>query len=289
MNNLIKLFVLICVVLTAIAAEAKVRVPMNEYYLAEVNTDDVNIRTGPGTNYPKAYSIFTEFNGRKSKSEVMPAYKGQRFFVKPSGDWCEIHTLDTFDTNSKRYISKKFIDIIETEPFDCESIKSPQVWGYAEKIMYGDEGVGGEELLVVTIVTIYPEGLVITQNYTPEGDAIKIGTLAKDGNAVRNVMSSTVGTTGNEVPKDTPLKLWAQSDSNPPCLMWEFGENTMSPFVFNGENVGYTDVSNISPERWGELVKELRKSDNYRSIRLFRTNPDIYFTKNDLSKFVRIK
>lgn len=57
----------------------------------------------------------------------------------------------------------------------------------------------------------------------------------------------------------------------------------------NGEKFNYTDISDVSPARWKELVAELKKAKNFRSIRQYPTQPEAFVTRDDLSDFVPLK
>lgn len=290
-NLFAKTFILaVCLIFGLLPVFAKTTVSLNDYQLAEVTGDNINIRTGAGANFPKAYTVYTDWNGKKAKTEVIPAYKGDRFFVKDAGDWYEIDTPSKVDGDSPRYISKKYARIIETEPFDLSSTTEPQTWGFVEKITYGDEEFGeSEESSQATLVTIYPNGLAVTQFYSLEGDAIYLGQVNEKTGAILNMMNVSVGSTGNDVPANTPAKIWAETNINPPCLMWEYGDNAKGSFTFNGEKIEYVDVAKFPADFWLGLAKQLQNSPDYRSIRMYRSNPDAYTLHDDLSKFVRVK
>ena len=95
--------------------------------------------------------------------------------------------------------------------------------------------------------------------------------------------------TGDDVAPDSPLRIWTMTDFDPPCLMWEIGEKNRSSFTMNGEKFNYIDISDVSPARWKELVAELKKAKNFRSIRQYSTQPEAFVTRDDLSDFVRLK
>ena len=282
----IKTILISCAILLGLSPSiAQTNLKVGDYILGEVTKDNVNIRTGAGTNFPKAYSIFTDWNGKKSKTEVMPAYKGQRFFVKDAGDWWNIETLSTVDGDSPRFISKKFLSPLETELFDTDSITEKQVWGYVEQT----EDEEGEMTVIITIVTIYPGRLVLTHNISPWETGVAIGYIIKDKSAVLNQMVVSLAETGNEVAENTPLKVWAQTDTESPYLMTEYGGNANKTFTFDKIEAYYLDLSVIPEQQWIDLAKEMQNSKNYRHIRRYRSDPEAWFLRKDLSKFIRIK
>jgi len=265
-------------------ATGKVNVNFNEYKLAEVTGNNINIRTGPGTNFPKAYTVYTDWDGNKGKTEVAPAYKGERYFVKDAGDWWEIDTRSVVNGDSPRFISKKFAHIIETEPFDIGSIDKPLVYAYAEKQIMD---IGDPEL-ATTIVTIYPNGIAVTQNYSPYENSISIGAIGKDNSCILNEMATWLTYNDENVSADTPIKISVMTDINPPCVNWEYGKNAKRSFVMNGEKIEYVDISTIPAEQWITIANKLIESEEYRSIRKHRSEPDAYMLRDDLNKFVDI-
>ncbi len=265
---------------------AKTNVTFNEYKLAEVTADGVNIRSGAGVQYPLAYTYMTDASNRQVKMDAPELYKGCRLWVKDAGDWWEIRHNGTVDGDSRRFIMKKQCKLIETDCFDTDSITEPQVWALAQKMKF-DEDSG--EMLQTVIVTIYPGGLAVTQLRNPEGDNILIGAIKKDKTAVFYSVSVSVGTTGDEPAPTTLLKIWVEPGYMPPMLMWEIGSGSMEHFDWNGEQVEYVDLSGIAPEKWRQLVAELRSSEHFRAIRQYRSDPEAYFISSDLSAFRRIK
>lgn len=282
------LLILIAIVLTAGHAAAKQNVTLIDVSLAEVTADGINIRSGAGTQFPVAHFYSTDWNNRRVKLKVPQAYKGNRFWVRDAGEWWEIDTPFPANGDTKRFISKKFCKLLESDTFDTDSITSPQVWAHVEKVSYGDDD-SEEELSQTTIVTIYPGDLVVTQLYHPEGDNIAIGDLNREKTAVFNSINTGLGMTGDDVAPDSPLRIWTMTDFDPPCLMWEIGEKNRSSFTMNGEKFNYIDISGVSPARWKELVAELKKAKNFRSIRQYSTQPEAFVTRDDLSDFVRLK
>lgn len=276
----------LAIVFCTLASWGKVNITHNDYQLAEVITNGVNIRTGPGTNYPKAYTEFvTEWDGQHYKTDVPQAYKGNRYFVKDAGDWWEIETPGTLaDGYSPQFILKKFAKVLETEVFDMESMTAPQVWGKAEPVQYEDEK--GMEL---TIVTIYPEGLVVTQYYGIEGDELHIGEINDDKGAILYLLAPWFTFYGDEQPSNAPLKLWADPGSTPPSIYYQFGKNKRSYFTYKGKKYDYLDISVYPESQWNEMKKTLSQSPDIGNITLSNNDPESYILRSDLSGFVRIK
>lgn len=207
--------------LTAGHAAAKQNGTLIDVCLAEVTADGINIRSGTGTHFPVAHFYSTDWNNRRVKLKVPQTYKGNRFWVRDAGEWWEIDTPFPANGDTKRFISKKFCKLLESDTFDTDSITSPQVWAHTEKVSYGDDD-SEEQLSQTTIVTIYPGGLVVTQLYHPEGDNIAIGDLNREKTAVFNSINTGVGMTGDDVAPDSPLRIWTMTDFDPPCLMWGY-------------------------------------------------------------------
>lgn len=274
--------------LTAGHAAAKQNVTLIDVSLAEVTADGINIRSGAGTHFPVAHFYSTDWNNRRVKLKVPQTYKGNRFWVRDADECGKSTHLSPLTATRNASYRKKFCKLLESDTFDTDSITSPQVWAHTEKVSYGDDD-SEEQLSQTTIVTIYPGGLVVTQLYHPEGDNIAIGDLNREKTAVFNSINTGVGMTGDDVAPDSPLRIWTMTDFDPPCLMWEIGEKNRSSFTMNGEKFNYIDISDVSPARWKELVAELKKAKNFRSIRQYSTQPEAFVTRDDLSKFIRLK
>jgi len=278
------------IILTLCSAQlfAKEYITMGEdFKLAEVTGNEINIRSGAGTQFPIAHTYYTDYDGKKIKQDAGPAYKGQRLWVKDAGDWWEIdHPGTVTDGDSKQFISKKFCKLLETDTFDIASITSPQVWAYAEE----QQDEEGYEYVSYNIITIYPGGLVVTQFYDNYGNNITLGKVNKEGTAVFNQINTPVSDPGNEPAPNAPLTITADSDNSYPHLNWKIGENNKSSFTYKGEKLTYNDISDIPVEKWEQLITELKKSEGFRGIRQFRTDPDAYLIYDTLAtKSQRLK
>lgn len=263
---------------------AKEPVVVDGYQLVEVTADGVNIRSGAGTNFPIAYKSYIDYNGKPDKYDVSQAYKGERYFVKDAGDWWEIHNYEKQDGDSPQFISKKFATLLETEPFDFGSQTAPQIWGFAEKAYYEED-----EYVQLTILTIYPEKIAVTQIYSIEGDYLTMGNIFVDKGCISNALGASLGTTMETVPQNGELKIWDEPNQVPPHLVWEYSENSKSSFDFNGEKYEFVDISTIPAEQWIKMGNSLLNSPNAEEIRLDKLNPAAYVLKSDLDKFVKIK
>lgn len=273
------------------SASAKINIEfIDGFIMGEVTKEGVNIRSGAGTQFPIAtYPDKDYWTGKTVKTQVPQAYKGQNFWVKEANvDWYEIYPVDTYPGATKQFISKQFVKIIETEPFDIASITEPQVWADAEAISYGDEGDFDE--MQATIVTILPGGLAITQYYSPEEDALSIGNIDKEGTAIFNRRTAMMGYPDATPAPDSPLNITPQSIGDLIQLTVSCGENKFKKGKVNGREFSYMDLTEIPIEKWVEIYKALQTIDTEDYTRNHYKNFGAYLTRDDLEKnYTRLK
>lgn len=263
----------------SMAVSAKEVVTYEDHTLIEATGNNINIRSGAGTQYPIAY-YYDDFGYRM---EVIPASKGYRYWVKDAGDWWEILFLSD-PQDSKRFISKKYSKVLESDLFDVESITEPQVYAYSEK----SEGMEpGEIITNTTVTTIYPGGFVVTQQDGEYEGCLSLG-LIVDNKAICNVYSAMYYANTYDIAPDAPLDISINTELVPPFVYLNIGENKMSSFKWKGENIKYVDITNVSPEEWDSVTSKLKNSDeNFKRNDVADGNN--WTTRDDLNKFIRIK
>lgn len=260
----------------SMAMSAKVNVTNGDYKLAEVTGNNINIRSGAGTEYPIAY----EYDTFGDKTDVSPAFKGSRYWVKDAGDWWEIYTRED-SKGSKKFITKKYCQLVETDPFDVEAITEPQVYVYSKTSM-----VDGDRITDSTVITIYPGGLVVTQSYDGgytdcAGDLI-LGSIMDNG-AICDAFS--IGFNYNYgLNPNAKLDIVVGPES--PYVELNIGEKNMSSFKWKGKNIEYVDISGVSPDKWMSVLNTNKSS----WFPYENTGDAVNWTiRDDLKEFVRIK
>ena len=236
----------------SMAVSAKVNVTYDGYTLAEVTGNNINIRSGAGTDYPIAYyySNYGDEDIPKTRQEVSPAAKGSRYWVKDAGDWWEIYTPGDAQ-DSKQFISKKYCKALETDLFDIDSITEPQVYVYSKK----EEGYEpGEWITSTTVMTIYPSGDVVTQYMDDYGNNIAFGEINKERTAIQNLIQTMGGFNSMDVAPNAPLTIEINTESMPPMLGGSIGEKNMSSFKWKGQKIEYADISGVSLDEWLSVI-----------------------------------
>lgn len=267
------------------AVSAKVNVTYDGYTLAEVTGNDINIRSGAGTEYPIAHYYFAYGDEYKQKQEVSPAAKGKRYWVKDAGDWWEIYSSGD-PQDSKQFISKKYCKALETDLFDIESITEPQIYVYSEK----QEGYEpGECITSTTVMTIYPSGDVVIQYMDDYGNNIALGEINKERTAIQTLIHTMGGFDSMDVAPNAPLAIEIITESNPPIFHGSLGEKNMSSFKWKGEKIEYADISGISLDEWSSIIKKLVTSPNFENIHHGPYDAEVWITRDDMNKSVRIK
>lgn len=266
------------------AVSAKVNVTYDGYTLAEVTGNNINIRSGAGTEYPKAHYYVSYGDDYTQKQEVPPAAKGERYWVKDAGDWWEIYSPEE-PQDSKRFISKQYCKALETDLFDIDSITEPQVYVYSTK----ERGYEpGEWLTNTTIMTIYPSGDVVTQYMDSYGNNIALGEINKERTAIQNLIQIMGGFNSMDVAPNAPLKIEVETESLP-MFNGSIGEKNMSSFKWKGEKKEYADISGVSLDEWLSVIQKLVTSPNFEQIRNDPYNTEVWITRDDMNKSVRIK
>lgn len=273
----------------SMAVPGKVNVTNGDYKLAEVTGNNINIRSGAGTQYPIAYQYVPysyDVNTATeswTKENVSPAVKGERYWVKDAGDWWEIaNSGDSRD--SKQFISKKYCKALETDPFNIDSITEPQVYVYTEK---GEGMEPGEIITNTTVTTIYPGGAVVTQ-YNGEYESVLALGIIFENKAIVNVYEAMCYANTYDIAPDAPLDISINTELVPPLVYLNIGEKNMSSFKWKDEDIAYVDITNVSPDEWDPVIDKLKNSDeNFK--RKDVTDGNNWTTRDDLNKFIRIK
>lgn len=280
---------LIVLLMTAFSmtVSAKEPVTYNGYTLAEVTGNNINIRSGAGTDYPIAYyySNYGDEDIPKTRQEVSPAAKGSRYWVKDAGDWWEIYFPGDAQ-DSKQFISKKYCKALETDLFDIDSITEPQVYVYSKK----EEGYEpGEWITSTTVMTIYPSGDVVTQYMDDYGNNIAFGEINKERTAIQNLIQTMGGFNSMDVAPNAPLTIEINTESMPPMFNGSIGEKNMSSFKWKGKKIEYADISGVSLDEWLSVIQKLVASPNFEQIHNDPYNTEVWITRDEMNKSIRIK
>lgn len=265
----------------SMAVSAKEVVTYEDHTLVEVTGNNINIRSGAGTQHPIAYY----YDNYGYRMEVSPAVKGERYWVKDTGDWWEILFLGG-PQDSKWFVSKKYCKVLESDLFDVESITEPQVYAYSEK---GEGMEPGEIITNTTVATIYPRGFVVMQHYGEyEYESFLSLGFIVDNKAIVDEYGTMYYANTYDIAPDATLDISINTELVPPLVYLNIGENKMSSFKWKGENIKYVDVTNVSPEEWNSVISKLKNSDeNFKRNDL--TDGNKWTTRDDLNKFIRIK
>lgn len=267
------------------AVSAKVNVTYDGYTLAEVTGNNINIRSGAGTEYPKAHYYVTYGDDYTQKQEVSPATKGERYWVKDAGDWWEIYSPGG-PQDSKRFISKQYCKALETDLFDIDSITEPQVYVHSKK----QEGYEpGEWITSTTVMTIYPSGDVVTQYMDDFGNNIAFGEINKERTAIQNLVQTMGGFNTMDVAPNAPLTIEINTESMPPMFNGSIGEKNMSSFKWKGKKIEYADISGVSLDEWLSVIQKLVASPNFEQIHNDPYNTEVWITRDEMNKAIRIK
>lgn len=280
---------LIVLLMTAFSmtVSAKEPVTYNGYTLAEVTGNNINIRSGAGTDYPIAYyySNYGDEDIPKTRQEVSPAAKGSLYWVKDAGDWWEIYFPGDAQ-DSKQFISKKYCKALETDLFDIDSITEPQVYVYSKK----EEGYEpGEWITSTTVMTIYPSGDVVTQYMDDYGNNIAFGEINKERTAIQNLIQTMGGFNSMDVAPNAPLTIEINTESMPPMFNGSIGEKNMSSFKWKGKKIEYADISGVSLDEWLSVIQKLVASPNFEQIHNDPYNTEVWITRDEMNKAIRIK
>lgn len=271
----------------SMTVSAKEPVTYNGYTLAEVTGNNINIRSGAGTDYPIAYyySNYGDEDIPKTRQEVSPAAKGSRYWVKDAGDWWEIYFPGDAQ-DSKQFISKKYCKALETDLFDIDSITEPQVYVYSKK----EEGYEpGEWITSTTVMTIYPSGDVVTQYMDDYGNNIAFGEINKERTAIQNLIQTMGGFNSMDVAPNAPLTIEINTESMPPMFNGSIGEKNMSSFKWKGKKIEYADISGVSLDEWLSVIQKLVTSPNFEQIHNDPYNTEVWITRDEMNKSIRIK
>lgn len=278
----------------SMAVSAKVNVTNGDYKSAEVTGNNINIRSGAGTEYPIAYQYvgfsYDVNTGTESatKENVPPAEKGTRYWVSDAGDWWEIYTETAAShKDSKQFISKKYCQLVETDPFDMESITTPQVYVYSQKW----PGYEGEIIDSNIVMTIYPGGNAVSQYWSDYGSEIAFGSINDDNTAFANLLQTIFNTDIKEGNPNAYLDLDVAFDDEEytACLVGSIGKNNMKSFKWKGRNIKYIDLSDVTLDKWNSILGKLKASDKFDQLLHSPFVGEYYVTRDDLDKFVRIK
>lgn len=235
------------------------------YSVGEVTADKVNIRSGAGNEYPiatvKYFDAYVrQYNFPSGTVQVEPAYKGDLKWVKEEGDWYLIDPgLIGTENETPQYISKKFVRLIESDPFDFGEIQSPMMFisAYQEVDEMEEEHSSSTEVLSELI--FYPKGLVVEYFSGLFGHGFRIGTCKNGEPAVKWKRVYEAGVV------DEP----ASSGSRPKILLDETGThvtlsydpNSNRTATVKGYEVSFPDLSVVPAEEWVNLWKESSEKD----------------------------
>lgn len=292
MRNTIKFAALILMLGCALSARSEkktITLPYG-YSVGEVIGDNVNIRSGAGTQYPIATVKYMDAYARQTylptgTIKVSPAYKGQLLWVKEEGDWYRIDPgLIGTEKETPQYISKQFVRLIESEPFDFGEITEPlqfvSVW------MTQDEEEDGEEYPCIYQIVFYPKGVVVEYYNDVYSDGIRIGTLKDNAPYVtwERVYSSGYD---NEAPKGSRPSISLIEHGTNICVKANPDDN--KKITVNGISTSFIDISQIPVDEWIKIFKESQNSEEASATRLhFSDFP--FFIKDNLDKdYVRVK
>ena len=92
-----------------------------------------------------------------------------------------------------------------------------------------------------------------------------------------------------DVAPNAPLAIEINTESNPPMFHGSIGEKNMSSFKWKGEKIKYADISGVSLDEWLSIIKKLVTSPNFEQIRNDPYNTEVWITRDEMNKAVRIK
>lgn len=161
--------------------------------------------------------------------------------------------------------------------------------------MFGDYG---DEEGLITVVTIFPGGFAIIQEFGPtEGDLInaEMGLfLDANYNVTKNAYLrkryvASLASDGNETPKNAPFQI-SLDTTMPPHFNYICGEDNLVKAKVNGMDISYLDLTSIPQEKWEAMFKEIKQIDKDDNMRILNSNPDSVISLYDLkTNFTRLK
>lgn len=290
MRNAIKSAALILMLACALSARSEkktITLPYG-YSVGEVTGDKINIRSGAGRQYPVATFKYMDAYARQTYNPtgtitVSPAYKGQLLWVKEEGDWYRIDpNLLWAEKQTPQYISKQFVKLIESEPFEFGEISEPLQFVSVTK----EQDEEGEEYPCISQIVFYPKGVVVEYSNGIFGDGIRIGSLKDNDPYVewRRVYDSAYD---NEVAKGSRPSISLIGYGTNICVKANPDDN--KEITVNGINTSYIDISQIPVDEWIKIYKESQDSEN-ASVTKLRYSDFPFFIKDNLDKdYLQVK
>jgi len=258
------------------------------YSIGEVTADNVNIRSGAGSQYPIATVKYIDTYAQQmylptGTIKIEPAHKGDLMWVKDEGDWYRINpNLIGTAKETPQYIAKKFVNPIMSEPFNLGEITEPQV--YISIVKEFDED--GEECLSLSELIFYPKGIAVEYRTGLYADIVKIGNY-KDGDpAIRWLRLYDAGYS-DAVPSGTHPNISLHETGS--SIMLSFNPDNNIKASVKGIETSYPDLSQISLEKWITVFKESQDNKN-ADVTILHYSDFPFFIKDTLEQdYVRVK
>lgn len=246
-----------------------------EYFVGEVIADNVNLRSGPGKNYPK--STYTSLSG---KEEVSPLYSGTKIKIKESDDWYRVYSSLSVEENSDpQYVLKKFVKPVESKAFYLDEISSPTTY---VKITQ-DTDDSGKIGNFAEVLTLYPGGLFVSYSESFYENGIGYGTLA-DGDAA--LKFSYTAPSSYEKTTGTKKGISSYGDEEGLSLGFEIPSTDVNSITTN-KNISYPNISIFSEEDWRLAIKNFESNEYFNKSNLNYRITDsfpLFITRDELEK-----
>ena len=259
MRNTIKFAAVILMLACALPARSEkktITLPYG-YSVGEVIGDNVNIRSGAGSQYPVATVKYIDAYARQAylptgTIKVDPAYKGKLLWVKEEGDWYRIDPkLIGTEKETPQYISKKFVKLIESEPFEFGEITEPLQFVY----VWMDQDEDGEKFPCISQIVFYPKGVVVEYFSGIYSDGIRIGTL-QDGDVYVTWQRAYDSGYDDDAPKGSRPSISLREHGTNICVKANPDDN--KKITVNGINTSFIDISQIPVDEWIKILKRVR-------------------------------
>lgn len=290
MRNPLGYIALILMLTSALSAHSEkmaITLPYG-YSVGEVTSDNVNIRSGAGTQYPVATIKYMDAYARQTylptgTIKVEPAYKGQLLWVKEEGGWYRIDpNLIGTEKETPQYISKQFVRLIESEPFDFGEITEPLQ--FVSVTMGQDED--GEEYPCISQIVFYPKGVVVEYANDVYSDGIRIGRY-KDGDPCVTWLRMYDSGYDDEAPKGYQPTLSLRGGGTHIVIKANPDDNRQ--IVVNGIETSFIDLSRIPVDKWVKIFTETKNSEEGSVTRLHYSDFPFFIRDNLDNNYVRVK
>lgn len=247
------------------------------YFVGEVLSDNANLRTGPGTNYPQSTRYIAGAN-----RETAPApKKGELIKITEAGDWYMIYqNPNTSKNDDPRYISKKLVKPLESKPFTLDEIKEPTTYVKVTK-EYDDIGESG---YFAHVVVVYPGGLFVEYYPSFWEDAYYMGTIS-DGDPALIAKYKFNGTYESNKTKNQAINV--DRGLAGAGIYVEIPESNAKSISKNNMKVPYPDLSLFSEEEWRDALQTAMSREDFNEADSNVVDTDlelIMISKDDLEK-----